>query len=397
MLGNSILTPLSTKISGKLSKRVSYLVLSDIHFGNRRNPATDMLQRLRTFFDDFSPSGKFVTLDVLFIAGDLFDAALWLSNEEVTHIFLFMRELMHWCETHGIRLRILEGTPSHDRGQSRNMVPLAKTFKHLNFAYINTMCVEGFYDLNMTCLYVNDEYAGSAKKAQELIQAELDSLGIDKVTIAIMHGMFKYQLPEISSDRFKYDESFFLQRVKAFINIGHVHVFTTYERIIAQGSTDRISHGEEKPKGGTLQILDPEGENLFFFIENKLACKFITLHIKQKDLDKAIQMVESKAASLPAFSYLRIKASKGHAIFNVLDQIKKKFTMLFFDRLTEEEELERQTLLDTHDLLNVSYVPIHITRENISDMILDEIKKKSELSGSTMILLQKQLQLLAKP
>ena len=355
-----------------------------------------MLKGLSSLVCDFSDEGGMSDLDILFIAGDLFDAALWFSNEDVAHILLFMRKLMDWCERHEIKLRVLEGTPSHDRGQSKNLVPIAETFKDLDFRYIETMCVEGFYDLNITCLYVPDEFGGSALQSQELIQAEMDSLGYDKLSIGIMHGMFKYQVPELASDRFKYDERFFLDRIQHFINIGHVHVFTTYERIIAQGSTDRLCHGEEGPKGGCLQVIDPIQGNSFFFVENKLACLFVTVHVRVKDLDKGIEQIRKKAESLPAFSHIRIKAARNHPVLNVFDQISRDFPMLFFSKLTEEEEQEKNKLLTQQDLLDINYTPIHITKENIVSMVMDGVKSKFSFRGEQLQKLENQLQSLVK-
>lgn len=347
-------------------------------------------------FSDFKDIGGFSDLDILFIAGDLFDAALYFSNEDVCHILLFMRELMAWCERNHIRLRVLEGTPSHDRGQSRNLLPIAKTFAFLDFRYIETMCVEGFYDLGITCLYVPDEFGGSALQAQGLIQNELDNLGYEKVDIAIMHGMFKYQVPEVGSDRFKYDERFILDRVRYFINIGHVHIHTTYERIIAQGSTDRISHGEEGPKGACLQVLDPVRGNSFHFIENKLACLFITVHIRKNDLEKAVATVRKKAASLPGFAHLRIKAPRDNPVLNVFDQLAREFPMIFFTKLTEEDEKEKNKLLTQADILDIDYTPIHITKENVVGMLMGQIRNKHVFRGTDLYKLELKLQELAK-
>ena len=197
------------------------------------------------------------------------------------------------------------------------------------------MCVEAFYDLGITCLYVPDEYAGSAEAAQKLIQEELDRLGIDKVSIAIMHGMFTYQVPEISSTRYKYDERFFLDRVQYFINIGHVHKFSTYERILSQGSFDRLAHGEEEPKGGIMVTLTFE-QKFFQFLENKGAKIYKTCHVRNKDIDKAVEQIERLAVSLPNGSYVRIKATKSHPVLNLLDQFNKKYVDLTFTKITEE-------------------------------------------------------------
>ena len=381
-LVTSILNQPPVKPVVQLKERIRYFVISDIHLGCKRNLPREMIKGLSAIFDNFKEDAKLKDIDILFIAGDLFDQALWFSNEDVTLILLFIRELMEWCERNGIKLRVLEGTPSHDRNQPRNLIPIAQSFKALDFRYVEVMCVEAFYDLGITCLYVPDEFGGSAENAQRLIKEELDNLCLGQVDIAIMHGMCRYQVPEITSDRYKYNEEFLLSIVRAFINIGHVHLFSTYDRILCQGSFDRISHGEEGPKGGILVELCVKTGNKFFFIQNKLSKLFKTIHVKTKDLEKACRLVKTTADQLPDFSHLRIKASKLNPVLNVFDQLASGYPCLFFTKITEEEEEEKNQLVNAQDLLDVKYTPIHINKENITSMLMDEINQRQELHPS---------------
>ncbi len=390
MLANSILTQALIKPLDQTPDKIKYLVLSDIHLGHKRNTTREIIHNLFLYFDNFSPDSPLKDLDIVFIAGDLFDQAIWFNNEDVVRIILFVRKLMSWCEYFNIKLRILEGTPSHDRSQTRNFVPIAKGFQKLDFRYIETLCIEAFYDLGITCLYIPDEFAGSAEEAQRLFQEELNKVNLEKVDIAILHGMFKYQVPEIGSDRFKFDEQFFLDRVKSFINIGHVHIHSVYERILCQGSFDRLTHGEEGPKGAMLMELHPHG-NSFYFVENKTAKKFKTCHIKTPDIDKAVAQVRKMADSLPDESYLRIKATKSHPVFNVFDRIAKEYLMLSFSKITEEEANERQQLLDAQELLNIDYTPVQIHKDNIVEMIIAEVKNRNDFSSHALFNLENHL------
>ena len=376
------------------SEKIKYLVLSDIHLGHKRNTTREILFNLTVYLDYLSPNSRFKDLDILFIAGDLFDQAMWVTDDDVVLIQQFASRLMKMCEHFGIRLRILEGTPSHDNHQPRILVPLAATYKKLDFRYVETMCIESFTDLGITCLYMPDEFGGSALEAQRLIQEEMDNLHLEQVDIAILHGMFKYQLPEIASERFKLDEEFFLKRVKAFINIGHVHIYTTYERILAQGSFDRLSHGEEGPKGAIYIELHPQG-NSFYFVENTRAKKFVTCHVKTPDLEKAVAQVRKIASKLPDDAYLRIKTTKSHPVFTVFDMISKEFLMLTFTKITEEEESERQQLLDGNELLDMNYTPVQIHKENIVEMIMTEMRNNANQDNifamSDLLVLEQQL------
>ena len=70
--------------------------------------------------------------------------------------------------------------------------------------------------------------------------------------------------------------------------------------------------------------------------------------------------------------------------------------MLFFSKLTEEEEQEKNKLLTQQDLLDINYTPIHITKENIVSMVMDGVKSKFSFRGEQLQKLENQLQSLVK-
>jgi hypothetical protein len=371
------------------SKPITYLVLSDIHLGKKSVPSRFLLAQLRKFFKILEQSLVHRPLDILFLAGDLFDQALSFTSDDIFEILQWQRELLKWCAKNNIRVRVLEGTPSHDRGQPKNLMPLAKSIPHLNFEYIPLMCVEYFEDLGITCLYLPDEFGGSAQNAQALIQQEYDRLGLESTTIAIMHGMFRYQMPDLGSDRFKLDEAFFLNKVETYLNIGHVHIPSTYSRIICQGSFGRLAHGEEHAKGGSLVHLNPNGEHQHFFLENQDATPFVTVKITFNDVDKAAAQLHKKINELPPYSHVRVRASRSHAIFNVLDNFKKEYATVSFSKISHEEA-ERSQLID-ETLLHTDYTPVHLHRDNIVGMVMDKVRQNPLLQGQHLVRLENKL------
>lgn len=315
-------------------------------------------------------------MDIIFIAGDFFDKALWFSGEDIPAIFTFLLKLFDFCERNNIALRYLEGTPSHDRKQFRSFVPMASKFPNLDFKYIEEMCVEAFYDLGITCLYVPDEHEGGGEKSQKLIDLKFQELGIEKVSIAMVHSWFKYQVPEVSSAT-KYDEKFFLDRVIYYTSNGHIHGPSTFDRIVGQGSFDRVAHNEEHAKGGVLFEITAE-DAYFFFVENKLALPFRTLHIKSPDLDKAVEQIDKLACSLPEFSWLRIKAKETHPVLASLEHLSKQYPMVRFEKITEEEDKKKNQrhLVDQTEFENVDYKFPEITKINIVSMVLVEMERQ---------------------
>ena len=139
---------------------ISYLVISDIHLGHKRNQTTDILHNLDNFFDFYSDTCSYKDLDIIFIAGDMFDSLLDFSGTEIHEIIVWLDKLMRFCGKHKIKLRVLEGTPSHDWKQSKivdTMHNMMYFFTSADIKYIDTLYIEHIKDLELYILYVPDE------------------------------------------------------------------------------------------------------------------------------------------------------------------------------------------------------------------------------------------------
>lgn len=361
-------------ITQQMTLNINYLVLSDVHLGHKRNDTKYIIDNLDKFlFID----NNFSYLDMIFIAGDLFDSLLDLSNDDISLSLAWLSRLFHYCHKNNIKLRILEGTPSHDWKQSRQ----AKTVYDIinlpiDFMYIDTLYIEYLKDLELYILYVPDEWTSSTKTTFDQVQVLLKDNNIKQVDIAIMHGLFNYQLKGITGNIQKHNESDYLSIVKYFINIGHIHTYSNYERIIAQGSFDRLSHGEEESKGAVVCTLTENRiDNYFVFIENKSARIFKTIEIKSKDLDISLNKIHKIVSKLPANSYVRIKAAKDHPVYSAFEQIKNKYFELFFSKTSLEDE-EEYLLIKNNTTTDNSYMPLTITKENIKILLLEQINSK---------------------
>jgi DNA repair exonuclease SbcCD nuclease subunit len=373
-----------------MAKQVKYLTISDVHLGHKRNTTLEIIKNLNIYFDDYKPTSQFTDLDILFIAGDLFDTLL--DNEgsgEVHEILIWLDRLMRFCGKHSIKLRILEGTPSHDWRQSK----LAATLHHINahdtcldFRYIETAYIEFLKDLELYILYVPDEFSPSPDMTLSHVESLMKDLNITQVDIACMHGAFSWQLRNAPSHIQRHSEEAYLSIVKHYVNIGHVHNFSTYDRLLAQGSFDRLSHGEEEPKGGILcDIRGPHGDS-FNFIENVGAKIFKTITLRTLDLDKCIQQISKATLKIPDDSYVRIKAVKTHPIYVAFDELKIKFPMFHLSKISlDDEDISepKESLIVDTDV----YTPVSITDTNIVDLLMNEVRSKYNLSDSQLTLL----------
>ena len=216
-------------------------------------------------------------------------------------------------------------------------------------------------------------------------------LKIERVDIGCFHGSFNYQLPSAAHNAPRHDEASYLSIVKHFITIGHIHVHSVYERILAQGSFDRISHNEEEPKGAVLFRISKEHGDSYSFIENKGAKIFKTIILKHKDLDRSFSQIDKVLLKVPENSFIRIKASKDHPLYVAFDELKLKFPMYHFTKTNLEDEADSNSVIRNAVALDKVYCPITINKENIITLIMNEVKLKHELSTSKLELLNEML------
>lgn len=357
--------------------------MSDVHLGHPRNETSDIVKNITTMLNGLTPV-QHKDLKYIFIAGDLFDRKIDMKSDSAVWAVNFWINLCSFCKKNTIALRLLEGTPSHDHKQGRALEQVASSIKGLDFKYVDTLHIEQHHGLNI--LYVPDEWGDGPASTQQEVGVLLTNHHLEKVDIAIMHGMFKYQAPVQKMHEHCHDEEFYLSIVKTFINIGHIHTYSKYNRIIAQGSVDRLAHNEEGKKGFCLMRV--KGSQLeHFFIENKNAKKFITFHADKFDVQETISQLKEKTTGFKEGSYIQIKADQNHPVFKCFDELCKHFPYFNLTKNTGKE----QKILESVSA-KVSYTPLTITPEKISTMIIDEICAKHNLSGADLNILTAELE-----
>lgn len=349
---------------------MKYVVCSDIHFAHLKVPTPHIIQSFKTSI----LNDKNKDINILFIAGDLFDRLIDLNSKEVHYIIDFFNYLLSYCYSNNILLRVLEGTPSHDQNQSSILVRLneIRTYK-CNLQYHKVLDIEYIEQFNKYILYIPDEWTHSHEELESQIQEKLNQYSITQVDIAILHGQFKYQLAGKKYSGFYYKEEYFLNLVKGFIHIGHYHVYSKLDRIIANGSLERLAHGEEQPKGYILIENDK-----YTFIENSNAYTFVTLNItKATTLDR----LDKTIAKYPINSYIRLLLDKDHE-FNInFNELKLRYIDYNLKKLIKEH-LERNsiTYIMTDDT-DIETSDVFILDSDIYNLLLSNINSKHTLTN----------------
>jgi hypothetical protein len=349
------------------TSKLNVASISDIHLGAKRTPTRHILQNLRLAFPDNEETGA---LDLICLVGDVFDTLLSLNHEDLVEIKIWIAEFLRLCVKHGIKLYILEGTPSHDWWQSQLFLTINQIAGiGANILYVKDISVEYDPDLDIWVGFVPDESEPTTEQTLSQIRSLLQTKGLDQVDLMFMHGQFEYQLPPHITAQ-KHDSQAYLALTKYLIFIGHVHIHSSLERIFAQGSFDRLSHGEEQPKGHLRAVLYADGTYEVKFVENEGAKKFVTVYCYGMSVEDALYEIERKVRNLPFDSAVRLEANHDHPLFADMDVLIREYPSFTWSKNPKERDKQ-----EVEDLVedNTTYVAININSENITKLLMERL------------------------
>lgn len=337
------LSQTSLKTTGK-----KIATVSDIHLHHDRVPAQVIIASLMREFPDNEETAE---LDAIIIAGDLFDKIMYVGsdNPDYALIHAWMVVFLEMCSRLEIAVRILEGTPSHDRGQSKMMENINNDFelagmKKADLRYFDTVTVDWDDTLGMHILYVPDEVHPSPDKVWEYVSQALSVKGLTQVDIGVMHGMFDYQAP-LNIKLPTHDSARYSQIVRYFITVGHIHIASNKDNIYAQGSLERLSHNEEGAKGHYRFHVE-NGTYTAKFIENKKAVMQKTVDIRHYGTGNLASMMSDLEESFGhiTFGFLRLfltSEQKQTGITAIVADMLPNLKVT--EKLFEEKVVERET------------------------------------------------------
>lgn len=367
-----------------MTKEFKIAVLSDLHLGNKRNKTEDIIYNLRRAFPDTQETAE---LDMIVLCGDVFDRLLDYPDEDVTHINIWIYEFLYLCSKNNTVVRVLEGTPSHDRFQSEAFNTIKYISKlDVDLKYFKILDIEYIERFDKTFLYIPDEWEVTTDITLNDFKNALKAKNLSQVDFAFMHGNFDYQLPAHLNKIPRHNSDEYLKLVKHYIFIGHIHVFSFKDRIIAQGSFDRLSHGEENPKGHVRAVIT-ETDQEFFFVENKLARLYKTYKCYKFSLEETLEYLRKKVAKLPTKSCVRVEAKHDHPIFSNMNRLSVMYPTIVWSKLSKNNEEEETAVND--DTVE-EYIQITINKENIVSLLMARINNlgvDSSISSKSQTLL----------
>lgn len=363
-----------------MKSEINILSLSDIHLGHRKNEARYICANLDRLIKEEVSARR---VDLIILAGDVFDTLLTLPDKQIPFIDRWIKSFLRLCTREKIILRIVEGTPSHDRLQSARFMQMAELLElDLDIAYFDDITIERIEALGMDVLYIPDEIRASPDETLKAVRSLMEAKAVSRVDIAVMHGTMDFQLRDLPRIP-KHNSEAYCELVRHFVFVGHIHRHSVYcgttgTSIIAHGSFDRIAHGEEEPKG-FIRARITETDSKWEFIENTHARQFKTMHVEvDEPMESVYERITAFARSVPDDSYLKVKAPSRHPILAGFAEVSRMFPMQHWTKAdVDEDDGSQQQSMPAIVGDEEDYEVVEITPLNIQAIVQAKLEKIS--------------------
>ncbi len=280
---------------------IKIAVIGDLHFGIA---ATDReVQELRMFLDFIRTHD----LDIIQFNGDYYDHKLSLGEPAAIAGMKFFNDVLSIAAEKKIKIRMIEGTQSHDRFQPRifdEFIPKDKDGKpEIDYRFFETVGTEEIDGLSV--LYVPEEYPMNIDEYYAPYKS-------GKYDLMFVHGTWDFINfgKSIDNNRndmhtapvFKYDE-WKSALEHGFCVSGHIHGRHGFKdkggtKIVYPGSFTAWSFDQISERGFIYIDFDPETKRFEYeFVNNDASPKYANLEVADLGLDlnsASIEDIKSK-------------------------------------------------------------------------------------------------------
>jgi hypothetical protein len=356
-------------------RRFKAIALADLHCGCPRLDPVHFTETIRKFV---LPK---IQADVthVFIAGDFFDLSVTMNSSASAAAMTVITELKNCCAGAGAKLRILRGTFTHDRNQSRHFLLASPEFNYCTKLY-DTLAIEYDEETKLNFLYMPDNlrYSDIYEEVENLLKAH----HLEKVDVVIHHGYFKHMLPPgipVPADSLDYDV--FKKYYSGCVLNGHVHTSSIYNNVVSIGSFDRFAYAEEEDKGFYIVTRSDDGLYSYEFVKNEDANPFWTINLQNfgPDTESAIKYIQEnwldklKASTDRNITpHVRILSDDAGMIEGICTFIGIQSPMTIVNRgiATKREQIIESAKLDLETLPK-------ITPDNLEELLIPILQKRS--------------------
>lgn len=370
------------------------LAIQDIHFGMKES---ERLYKELQQVIDYLVENK--DIQIVHINGDYFDKKLSLTDPAAFYAVTFFSQLVKICIDQNIKLRVINGTASHELNQ-------LQMFEHyldvdgLDMKIIYSVMEENLLGLNV--LYIPEEYPENMKEYYAPYMAE-------GKTYHMIHGHgtwdFTAKTKELIEQSERTDtrtapvfmtDDWLPHIPNGFVIFGHIHNRQKRKnKIFYSGSFSRWNFVDPSDKGFAVYEIDPEkGTYDVQFIDNKLAPNYETIKIanflKEDDSISYDMVYNTIEQNRTGVDLLRVNLTglAPDTIKLIKKAYEKDSSIVFQDDTAKQKALLKESakkeIIDKYDYILKRQLPIAETiqrfaREEFDENIdLDVIKKNIE-------------------
>lgn len=372
---------ISEGLNAALRRPLNIAELSDVHVGNRRTPTKNTIEILKDAFPD---NAETAALDMIIIAGDFFDKSMPLVTETVGDIHKWITQFIRLCAKHNIKVRVLEGTPSHDRNQPKLFSWLADSMRTgADVKYVSGLQIEHIDDFGIDVLYIQDELTSSCAITQELVAQALVEHGLKQVDYTVMHGMFSHRVPKgVIADA--HDAKYYQSITRKYVFCGHIHINSRYGNILEAGSSDRISFNEEEDKGHwRVYEGDANNEDKVIHIKHPKAWTYKRVDVCGLDYSAVIQRLAPICRGLRGGSFIQLFADKDDAAIKAIKLIEEEFPAINFK--VKDAELTKKMKVTPKEIKDLSQSVTEIRPDNLLAEVSSFIQQQNPTLNSKRV------------
>lgn len=370
---------------------IKITAVGDLHFGNPRIKADEMYAKLQKYLYP-----EILTSHLVLLTGDTYDQLTTVSSSANKYALMFIRDLFNMSRKYGIQIRILHGTYSHDRDQVVVFGTLisdqvrAKVVDEIYCEEITDFCnsnINSTSDEKLKVLYIPDNLP--YKHSEDVIahiRKILQVVGWDKVDLVLGHGTFAHALPNVSEEHLPAC-TYKLEQFDEFVNnndlivMGHIHTPSHRGNCYYCGSFERMTHGEEEPKGFFTFIHQTDHWNARF-VEDKNAVKFISIQPQGDTTDSIvndyIRQVEEDFPDHKGWVRVLSNSSEIRTLLHTVT-VQKYPELKYSSKAISDEKLA----IKIADISLEAFDDIKPNVHNLGDLVYQFLNEKSLLGNLT--------------
>ncbi len=270
--------------------------IADLHFGSIDPKVTYQILK-EQFIDSIKSLPK---LDIIAIAGDIWERKYMANSDPIVYATLFMGELMQLSKEKNASVIVVMGTREHDADQLRLF------YHYRNNPEYDIHIVENLqfvYTKGMQILCIPELY-GIPEEQYDLF------LNHSFYDMCIMHGTIK---GSVYGDNVKEGRLFTIEDFKYCngpIVSGHIHTGGCFDRdFYYTGSPIRYKFGEENPKGYLILLYDLDSRRYYMHLEQIESFRYDTISLDELLLNDPKEIIDyiNNLKEKENIDYLRIE------------------------------------------------------------------------------------------